>query len=193
MKTIVKGEELVLQVQTTGDTTKDIGLPLQHLHYWYPFNINFTYRYSNSKRFMYLVKERDYTGENLYHVDILKKTKPLGHRDGIMFHPYVYKRNRYIIDKAHSLGLPVINRVFTKDIVDQGFMKLRELISVIKEPIIDRFMENDDNAWYTPDSPTDEWDAAVYEHATAAELEVLQEFGEMYTMLTLMRKVIERR
>ncbi|QIW88712.1 hypothetical protein P59_115 [Bacillus phage P59] len=194
MKTIVAHEDKIkLQVHTTGDEVKEFLLPVMNVHYWYPFNINFSYMYTNSKGYLYLVKERDYTGENLYKVEILKKTKPLEDRNGIMFHPNVYQRNKYIIEKAKSLGLPVITGAYDIHDVNTGFKQLSSLIKLIKGRIEDRYMENDDDAWYSPEIPTDEWDQAAYKHATEDELTYLQEFGEMYTMLTLMRKIAEGR
>jgi hypothetical protein len=194
MKTIVEHvDKITLQVQTTGDEVAEFLLPVMNVHYWYPFNINFTYRYTNSKGYLYLVKERDYTGENLYKVDILKRTKPLEDRNGIMFHPSVYQRNKFIIEKAKSLGLPVITGVYDMPTVDKGFKQLDQLIKLVKSRIEERFLESDDEAWYAPEIPTEDWDQAVYEHAKEEELTYLQEFGEMYTMLSLMRKIIEGR
>jgi hypothetical protein len=194
MKTFVEHEDkITLQIQTTGDEVKEFLLPIMNVHYWYPFNINFTYRYTNSKGYLYLVKERDYTGENLYKVDILKRTKPLGDRNGVMFHPNVYQRNKYIIEKAKSFGIPVITEPFKIEDVELGFNQISTMIKVIKGRVEDRFFDNNEDAWYSPEIPTDEWDRAVYEHAKEDELTYLQELGEMYTMLSLMRKIAERR
>lgn len=194
MKTIVEEQGLVkLVVPTTGNEIKEFKLPSRNAWYWYPFNVNFTYKYSEAKGYMYLVKDRDFEGPNLYKVDILKKTKPLEDRSGVMFHPQVYMRNRYIMDKARSLGVPTINEQYTLEDVERGFKVVRALMEVVKKRIEDRYFEKDEDAWYAPDTPTEEYDAAVYSHAKKDEKEYLQEFGEMYTMLCLMRKIAERR
>jgi hypothetical protein len=194
MKTIVEHEDkITLQIQTTGDEVKEFLLPIMNVHYWYPFNINFTYRYTNSKGYLYLIKERDYLGENLYKVDILKRTKPLEDRNGVMFHPNVYQRNKYIIEKAKSFGLPVITEVYKLEDVERGFGQISTLVKVIKGRVEDRFFDKNEDAWYSPEIPTDEWDQAVYAYAEEDELIYLQELGEMYTMLSLMRKIAERR
>jgi hypothetical protein len=194
MKTIVEHEDKIkLQVQTTDGEVKEVLLPTMNVHYWYPFNINFSYKHTDSKNYLYLVKERDYVGGNLYKVDILKRTKPLENRNGVMFHPNVYQRNKYIIEKAKSFGLPVITEPYKLDDVEEGFHQLSTLIKLIKGRIEDRFFDKNEDAWYSPDIPTDEWDQAVYRYAKQDELTYLQELGEMYTMLSLMRKIAERR
>ena len=193
MKTVVEQPgTLTLKVQTTGDTVKGIDFPFHNVHYWYPFNINFTYRYTNSKNFLYLVKERDYEGPNLYNVDILKRTKAMGTKDGAMYNPSVHERNQYIINKAKSLGIPVITDDYTYQDVNKGFKRVSGLIRVVKDQIEARYLLNEDEIIVSPEIASDSWDTEVYACATAAEKEVLQEFGEMYAMLNLMRKMTER-
>ncbi|MGE4714580.1 hypothetical protein, partial [Bifidobacterium breve] len=67
MKLLVKtqhergaGDDVILRVSVnrTGETF--VAMSLENLHYWYPFNINFSYKFSDSKGGLVLVKERGY-------------------------------------------------------------------------------------------------------------------------------------
>lgn len=183
-------DTIKLTVRTTDKQTKTIKLPRLNIWYWYPFNINFTYRYTFAKDYLYLVKEKGYTGDNLYRADILKRTKPLEHRGGVMFHPQVFQRNMYIIERAKELGIPTIKSVFTLQDVEAGFEKLGDIIQTVRDQIENRFIWDNENAWYVSDTNSEEWDEKVYGQATPLEIKALQEFGEIYTMLSIMRKLV---
>lgn len=183
-------DTIKLIVRTTDKLFKTFELPKLNIHYWYPFNINFTYRYTESKNYLYLVKEKGYTGTNIYSADILKRTKPLEHRGGVMFHPQVFKRNMYIMDKAKNLGLPTIRGSYTMNDVEAGFERLGDMMQAVRDQIEQRFIWENEEAWYITDTNSEEWDELIYQQASPLELDVLQEFGEMFTMLSIMRKLV---
>lgn len=182
-----------LIVKTTSKHQRQFILPSLNIHYWYPFNTNFTYRYTEAKNYLYLVKEKGYTGENIYKADILKRTRPLEHRNGAMFHPNVFHRNMIIINKAKTLGLPTIRESYTLESVQAGFERLGDMIQAVREQIEQRFIWGNEEAWYITDSKSEEWDEKVFAQATLEETTALQEFGEMYTMLSIMRKLVEEK
>lgn len=184
-------DRVVLTIETTDKEYKTLYLPSFNIHYWYPFNINFYYKYSNSREMLYLVREKDYKGENFYKVDILKRTKPLVERNGVMFHPHVYIRNKYIIEKARALGLPTLKDVYTMDDVENGFAELDILMQTLKERLEDRVVENTEDELSLPEVYTEDWDKLLFEQMTEEEERTLTEFGEMYSMLTVMRKLVE--
>lgn len=192
MKLEVKDSKVTLTVSTTDKEFKEYEVTPHKVYYWYPFNVNFFYKYSNSKRFLYLVKEKDYTGENIYNVDILKRSKPLGQRKGVMFHPYVYKRNRYIIDKARDLGIPTLKDNYDLRDVQKGFEDLDLVTQTVKGRVEDRYIAYG-GTLEAPKVPNDDWDEAVYNVMTTEEQEIFHELGEMYAMLTVMRKIAEGR
>lgn len=183
-------DTIQLIVKTTSKHFKTFELPKLNIHFWYPFNINFTYRYTESKNYLYLVKEKGYTGDNLYKADILKRTRPLEKRNGIMFNPHVFSRNMYIMDKARSLGLPTIRESYTISDVQAGFERLGDMMQAVREQIENRFIWEFDEAWYV-DNASEEWDEKVYAQATEEENKILIEFGEIYSMLSIMRKLVE--
>lgn len=192
MRLTVESGKINLAVPTTDKGVKNYELSMENVFYWYPFNVNFYYRYSRSKQFIYLVKEEDYHGENVYNVDILKRSKRLENRNGVMIHPHVYKRNMYIMGRAKDLGLPTMREEYTIQDVEGGFSRLDVLIRTVKDSIENRLLDSGEEEKHLQ-SGSDEWDKEVYSIATEKELQVIQEFGEMYAMLTVMRKIAEGR
>lgn len=191
MKLQALPDKVKLSVKTTSKHFKDFNLPKMNIHYWYPFNLNFTYRYTEAKDYLYLVKEKGYTGANIYRADILKRTKPLENKNGVMFHPQVFFRNKQIMLHAKSLGLPIISEAYTMQDVQKGFNMLDSMIQSVREDLENRFVWNNEDAWYITDTNSEEWDENLYSHATVEELTNLQQYGEIYSMLTLMRKLCE--
>lgn len=194
MKTVIKSDNLLsIEVDTTREGKKTLFLPVQDIHYWYPFNINFYYKYSSAKEHLYLVQDKEYKGENIYSVRSLKLAKPLQDKGGTPFNPEVYKRNLLIMSKAQSLGLPIITDEYTLEKVQRGFKTFDKLLGLVRAAIQQRYLRENEEAWFVPEVPTNSWDIELYGQATPQELAVLEEFGEMYSMLTLMRKIAEGR
>lgn len=183
-------QQIKLKVTTTDGGNKTICLPPEKLYYWYPFNLNFYYKYSNSRGYIYLSTDKSYKGPNYYNIDVLKRTKPLGERNGVPFHPFVYKRNRDIIQKARGLDLPTIKDTYTLDDVELGFSEVGIMINIIKSRAEDRLLERTGDNFIIPEMFSEEWDKKVYSSLTEKEQEVLIELGEMYSMLTVMRKLV---
>jgi hypothetical protein len=193
MKTYMEHDNTVtLVAPTTGDNDfKELNFPLVNIHHWYPFNVNFTYKYSNSKKHLYLVKGNEYEGENLYNTASLKQSRPLPIIDGVPDHAHVHKRNAELMEYAQSLGIPVMSGQYSMDDVQRGFKELDNLIKLLKSSIESRLIEELEERVYEVHKATEAWDKAVYEVATKEELDVLERFGEIYTMLSLMRKIKE--
>lgn len=185
----IEPNHVYLEVLTTDKEYKVFVFPSKNLHYWYPFNINFTYKYTEAKGFLYLVKEKSYEGKNYYNVDILKRTKALPKRDGVPFNEEVYKRNMHIIEKAKKIGLPTIIDDFTEDDVKEGFKLLSDAIEVVRNRIENRYIRKYEEPMYTQSIFSEEWDESIYAQMTDEEQEALVEFGEMYCMLNIMRKL----
>jgi len=192
-------ERIELKVQATDMTEKVVYLPTDKVYYWYPFNINFYYKYSQSEQRLYLVKGRGYTGKNYYKVNGIKRTKPLSERNGIVFNPNVYMRNKYIMDKAKSLGLPTIKKLYTLKEIEKGFADLDVLIQTLRHRLEDRVLESESEleleqaTLHDQELDNEEWDEQVYSVMTEEEKEELEEYGEMYAMLNLMKKLAERK
>ncbi|QZA69664.1 RNA polymerase sigma factor [Bacillus phage 035JT004] len=186
---------VLLEVETTGDEKKQVYLSPENIHYWYPFNNNFSYKYSNAKEQLYLVQEGGYTGENVYGVDILKRSKQLVvDKDGFLMHPEVYERNMYIMDIASLHGLPTPLDDYDSHTVQEGFEKLGEVLNSFRDALEDKLMYMDEDALSVPQVHlNEEWDSRIYACADEDDLEILQELGEVYNMLSLMRKLAEGR
>jgi len=196
MKTIVKTDQLInLEVKTTGQEKKDFLLPVENIQYWYPFNVNFSYVYSDAREQLYLVMDKEYKsrgGKDYYGTDILKNTQPLEELNGTMFHQKVYDRNNYIMVRAKFLGLKkTLLEEYTIEDVEQGFNRLHTVVKSIKNKIEARVTIGSDELLYAPARRSEDWDKMIYDNATLEEWELLEEIGEIYSMLSLMRKIKE--
>jgi hypothetical protein len=192
MKLIPLFHDVLLEVETTQeDELKEFHLPKHDLHYWYPFNINFFYKYTNSKDYLYLVKEKGFEGPNYYGVDILKRTKPLGEKNGVMFNPEVYKRNKKIMKLAQSLKIPTIDSSYTMEDVQAGFRQLDDCMHLLKLQAEERYKAASGEFIYVQSVMDEDRDQEVFEHMLPIEQEMLIELGEIYVMLNLMRKLAE--
>ena len=190
MKLISVLDALLLEVETTGGETIDLVVPRHNIHYWYPFNINFFYKFTDAKEFLYLVMEKNYDGPNYYNVDILKRTKQLEKKNGVMFHPEVYKRNMETIHQAWSYSIPAIVDEYTLEDVQVGFYTLSEVIADFKNTLEVKYEELSGEFEMFP---SEEWDTKVYSLMTDEQRETFLGFGEIYTMLSVMRKLAEGR
>jgi len=179
MKTTVKTEELLnLEVRTTSQGKKDYTLPIKGIEQWYPFNVNFMYMHSESRNQMYLVKLPCYKGDNLYNTAVLKNSEPLKELNGAPFNESVWERNVYIMEKAWTIGVPkTISEEYTMEDIKEGYEVLHNIHTELQDRLLGRLEEEE----------------SIYDVATKSELNFLEEIGEMYAMLNLMRKIKEGR
>ena len=179
MKTTIKTEELLnLEVRTTNQGKKDYVLPIKGIEQWYPFNINFTYMHSESRNQMYLVKLPCYKGDNLYNTAVLKNSEPLEELAGTLVNWEVFQRNAFIMLRASQLGVPkTLLDDYTLEDVKEGHEVLYKIHTALKDRLHSRVKDEE----------------SIYDVATKEELSFLEELGEIYTMLNLMRKIKEGR
>lgn len=192
MKLVVDDKEMVtLKVVSTKGELKGVALPTEGIYKWYPFDVNFFYKFAETGQYLYLVPVKDFQGKNHYEVYSLEKSPPLKQINGEYVHTRVYERNKYIMHKASQLGIKTLRDTFTKKDVQDGFDKVREAIEDIKSTLENRYLQDGTDAWLPFEQPSEEWDSKVYRMATEDEHDLLDELGEMYTMLTVMRKITD--
>lgn len=184
-----------LQLSTTDQETVTILIPKKDIHFWYPFNLGFYYKYSAAKEYMYLVQDKHYERSNVYGTDILKRTKELPiNEDDVPYNEPVFVRNVKVITKAHIMGIKSVVDDYTLDDVDKGFKIVSEAMQYIKEKIENRYMEKyiTKVESYQPVQQTEEWDKQVYRCAQGTEMEELEMLSEIYNMLVLMKKLLTK-
>lgn len=183
-----KEKTVELELPIRGGNVQMVTIPKRNIHYWYPFNTNFFYRYSEPKEMMYLSKDARYKGENIYNIDILKRTKPLQQVGNIPFHPYVYKRNKYIILKANKLGIPTIDKKYDIVDIESGFEKVGNMIDELSKKTIER-VEQDYQEKEEKTIP--QWEFIIENYTSEEDKKEYEMLGEIYTMLVLMKKNIK--
>ncbi|QQO40578.1 RNA polymerase sigma factor [Bacillus phage 000TH008] len=184
---------LRVSVNRTGETF--VAMPLENLHYWYPFNINFSYKFSESRGGLVLVKERGYEGHNFYNApSTLKEAELLKKKDGFFLNQKVYERNTYIIEKAKKLNLPVItDDTYNSRDIAKGFLRLQYLMGLVKKDIENNYKMYQEVTSAPETELDEEWDHKMFESMSTIHKNAYIEFGEMYSMLVTMNKIAKRR
>lgn len=196
MKVVKKTEEeIILILETTSsdvEEVKELTLPLDKLLYWYPLNMNYTYKFANSKQIMYLVKDPTYKGEPLYETKLLKYAEELPLRDGIPFNESVYERNNQVMAFAVKSNILDMYGHLNADTLEESVIctinYMKEFRQVLqKRFILDETRDTDESVSVTNDK--EDLDLILYSYATEDEMRDLNMMGEVYTLLNLMRRL----
>lgn len=196
MKVVKKNEEeITLILETTSsdvEEVKELILPLDKLLYWYPLNMNYTYKFANSKQIMYLVKDPTYKGEPLYETKLLKFAEELPLRDGIPFNESVYERNNQVMAFAVKSNILDMYGHLNTDTLEESVIctinYMKEFRQVLqKRFILDETRDTDEAVSVTSDK--EDLDLILYSYATEDEMRDLNMMGEVYTLLNLLRRL----
>ncbi|QEG04183.1 hypothetical protein [Bacillus phage BC-T25] len=180
-----------MQLSTTDQESYTILIPKKDIHFWYPFNLGFYYKYSAAKEYMYLVQDKHYDRWNVYGTDILKRTKELPiTEDDVPYNEPVFNRNILVIGKAHSMGIKSVMSDYTMDDVEKGFEIVSDAMQDIKGVLELRSMQR--TKGYATPQHLEELDKQIYREAKAHEMEELAMLGEIYNMLVLMKKLLTK-
>lgn len=181
-----------LELSTTDQETYTILVPKKDIHFWYPFNLGFYYKYSAAKEYMYLVQDKHYDRWNVYGTDILKRTKELPiTEDDVPYNEPVFMRNIEVIGKAHLMGIKSVMSDYTLSDVEKGFEIVSDAMQAIKDALELRSMER--TKGYVAPQHIEELDKKIYREAKAHEMEELALLGEIYNMLVLMKKLLTKK
>ncbi|AHJ87522.1 hypothetical protein Bp8pC_091 [Bacillus phage Bp8p-C] len=202
-------DTFIMTVETTEGGTKDLAVGVYDLDKIYPFNSNYMYKYSPTRDAFYLCKDRKYKNVDVYqHAegdnDISYFADVYGTEEQIHveypFQAHVSNRNSIVQLKARKMGIPVmwelISKTVTKNDIKAGHRKLADAIDKLNEKIEKRYLDSisaeevlEDRR--TPNSGDEDWYAAIYTVATPEEEHEFIMYGEIYTMLRLLRRIIE--
>lgn len=196
MKVVKKNEEeITLILETTSSDVEEVRamtLPIDKLLYWYPLNMNYTYKFANSKHIMYLVKDPTYKGKPIYETKLLKYAEELPLKDGVPFNESVFNRNTKVVEFAMKkeilsiYGNPNLSTIEEGVICTIKYMKdFRKELQ--KRFILDEAREIDESLDVTSDK--EDLDIILYSYATEEEMKDLNMMGEVYTLLNLMRRL----
>lgn len=198
-------DKVILKIYTTpsrkGDSDikgmkeeqQTIELPSRNIHYWYPFLVNYYYRFSEERRYMYIAKdsgcledlESDYIPYGLRRATKLKKV------DGVPYHEEVYSYNKEVINMAKKLGVPTIEEEYTHNDLCNAFLDIGDMMDSVRDRIRDRLeekaiLESHNDLFSFIDDTSEQ----IYNSATKEEVLTLRMLGSIYTMLTVMRKLL---
>lgn len=202
-----------LLVVTSGGRGVRIDFPLDTIFNWYPLCNRYDYRYRNSTETLYLVlaHQSDYA-PNRYGI---KKAKGRAMSNVASFkkakwcNPEVVKDNKAIYAFAKRLGIVTPDTDYTlADVVD-GLKKVQDcldtLLNIEKQRVemkyqkaVMRYAETGNTGYrpfiakYEEQQKHDREDQTsfILEHCTRKTLDVYLNLGDVYTMLSIMRKVV---
>lgn len=207
MKLTRKDEDtFIMTVETTEGGTKDLEIRVQDIDDVYPFNSNYMYKYSPTRDAFYLCKDRKYKNLDVYDhsvgdTDIVFMERRLDGHVSNPFQTFVAHRNFEVQEKAQQMGIPVLwdylnQEKITKNDIKVGHRKLADAIDKLNERIEKRYLSTlsaeevlEDR--HMPNSGDEDWYATIYAVATPEEEHEFIMYGEIYTMLRLLRRIIE--
>lgn len=173
------------------------GLDLNRLYQWYPMNISYVLRYQEPRDRLYLYQTRnpaiipDYDFE--YRARIKPKNTVIQDIGEDMVCVNVMKDNIKLCMLAISLGLPhMLMEEYTQDEVKAGIVEVLDLHDSVKGVLEKRIEDNGEFKEFRK-LPLQEQDIMLYSYATDKEKDEFRQFGKLYTMLNLMRKIAKRR
>lgn len=205
MKLTRKDEDtFIMTVETTEGGTKDLEIRAQDIDDVYPFNSNYMYKYSPTRDAFYLCKDRKYKNIDVYDHSLGDNDITGGLLEGHVSSPFqvhVAYRNLAVQEKAQQMGIPVLwdylnQEKITKNDIKAGHRKLADAIDKLNEKIEKRYLatltaEEVLEDRHMPNSGDEDWYATIYSVATPEEEHQFIMYGEIYTMLRLLRRIIE--
>ncbi|AGB62774.1 hypothetical protein [Bacillus phage phiAGATE] len=198
-------DTFIMTVETTEGGTKDLELSLEEVLHVCPFNSNYMYKYSPTRKKFYLCKDRGYKNTDVYkHSEGNNDIQYFDSEDlqveGFFYQDKVSDRNWDVVYAAERLGIPNLLDLgvnpLTQDDIKAGHIKLAEALDALNEKIAKRYLDSltaeevlEDR--HIPNSGNEDWYATIYTVATREEEDQFILYGEIYNMLRLMRRFIE--
>ncbi|WNO29847.1 hypothetical protein [Bacillus phage SDFMU_Pbc] len=195
-------DTFIMTVETTEGGTKDLELSLEDVQNVYPFNSNYMYKYSPTRKKFYLCKDRGYKNTDVYkHSEGDNDIDYFEDDHTWFFHQSnVTDRNWDMFCAAERLDIPNLWNLsigsLTQDKIKVGHVKLADAMDALNEKIAKRYLDSltaeevlEDR--HIPNSGNEDWYATIYTVATREEEDQFILYGEIYNMLRLMRRFIE--
>lgn len=194
---VLNREEGVLKVFVGAGKFENIDVPLSNIEEWYPFSNAYEYKYRKYQKVLELKRLRS-TLPQAYDVGSNSKSD-VRHPDRVcrveeMYNKTVHRDNLRIIEKAKSYDIPTITDDFTAEDVEKGFFKLGIIFEDLIKIVIDKYLEGKEPAEvaeFLLKSESLQLAEAFAEEDDKVTL-TYNELGQIYSMLTVMKKITRR-
>lgn len=177
---------------------KEIKVPLDNLEEWYPFSFAYEYKLDKFGKALELKRLRSTlptsygvsdnsayaVGKDSCKCDLLTWVNPA-----------VKRENMKVIAKAKSYGLPVINEPYTKQDVNRGMKELGVIFNNLKDIVVKRYLKDkteEEIKRFNMKAEENQLSEALQKSDVAVDL-TYSELGQVYRMLTLMKKIVRHR
>lgn len=169
------------------------GLDLSKVHQWYPLNISYNLRYQEPRDRLYLYPVTNPPENPDYKYVERTRTKPEGtvieDIGPDMMCANVMMDNVTMCIIADRLELPsFLTADYTEEQAKQGIKDVLEMLDSVKGTLENRLSKDMDIGEFRK-KPLQEQDNMLYLYATDEEISEMKQFGKLYTMLNLMRKI----
>ena len=160
---------------------------------WYPLNISYSlaYQAEDNKLCFYLAKSTtsyDYRiyhrGENYYY--------SIPEAEDMLTIERVKKDNDFIIHLAHGLGVSTWVDDYTKSDVESGFIEVGNQMTLLTDERLNEYINNlsaSDMVKYY-ELPDEHKQKLAFSLLSPTEARQYAELGKLYSMLSIMRKVV---
>lgn len=188
---------LEVQVGNIKENIKFTGLDLDKVYQWYPMNISYKYRYQEPRGRLYLYPVKNPPRNPDYEYEERQRTKP----EGVVIEDIgpdmmctnVMKDNIALVIQADSLGLPhLLKANYSLEETKKGIKKLLKMLDDVKDTLENRLAKEEDLGKYRKKT-LQEQDYVLYSYASGEEIKQMKQFGKLYSMLNLMRKIAKAR
>lgn len=194
MKTRIKGAKGVIQCKTSSFEDATFMFDTKTLADWYPLDVNYEYRYNDSKELMYLIPlERsqeswDYGITSLTNRAISEVATFDLHT---WYNKEVSEENKALMETAKTLGLWTLSEDYTMKGVNLNMDTLHELIEEpvfkgIEQRMLDKMAREEYDSYRHKNM--EQRGAIRIQHASPEDLEILAFTGKMRIMTNLMRQ-----
>lgn len=194
MKTRIKGAKGVIQCKTSSFEDATFMFDTKTLADWYPLDVNYEYRYNDSKELMYLIPlERsreswDYGITSLTNRAISEVATFDLHT---WYNKEVSEANKELMATAKLLGLWTLEDTYTMQHVEDNMDMLYELIEEpvhkgIEQRMLDKLTRKEYDSYRHKNM--EQRGAIRIQHASPEDLTILAFSGKMRVMTNLMRQ-----
>lgn len=190
-----------MKVRTSKLQEATFNYPLSTVQYWYPFNNNYEYRYSEKKNILYLVMSEPKLEYTDYYIE--ENTERTESNHGV-FSPtswycaVVDSDNVRVIAYAQRLGLRADfyaeDAPYTVKDLEKDYKIIKgyewRVIEDIRKRVMKTFNQQEYNKYYGMED--ENRSSMILSRATPSELSELRMIGKVFTMLSVLRKTIRR-
>lgn len=169
--------------------------PLETLVNWYPFDVNYEYRFSNKRNKLYIALVDESVQTPSYGISTNKDRVKSEHASFELpewYNAVIAEENMKTVELAKKLGIKTPEEDFTKEDVQNGFELLGRSINILTNIVTERFLS------CSSEEAIKDYHRAKTEDKSLMSLafcnddddKLFLDLGKVHSMLNIMRKEV---